>query len=264
MSDPEPTPTPESDDPKAVWRNDENAVRYLQRRPGRFPFEDEHFRVMHEVLEAHGVRVDRVLELGAGNGYMTAELCERQSVQTAVLVDVNDTMIAAAREWLAGTVPKLHLVKGDMETDAWVEEVQSWAPYEAVISRLAIHHIDNDQKKRVYGHIYDLLRPGGLFIHIEWVSSFSEVHHDYYSRLIAESSDGNAPSPATSAHAGHHHAEHDHGGCDHSHGSQRHFGHGLHAPVEEQCRWLREIGFSDVDIVFKYFEHAVFVGKRPL
>jgi len=32
------------------------------------------------------------------------------------------------------------------------------------------------------------------------------------------------------------------------------------ALVEDQCRWLREIGFRDVDCFWKYFELAIFGG----
>ena len=34
------------------------------------------------------------------------------------------------------------------------------------------------------------------------------------------------------------------------------------APVEEQCGWLRALGFQDVDCYWKYFELAVFGGFR--
>ena len=34
------------------------------------------------------------------------------------------------------------------------------------------------------------------------------------------------------------------------------------ASVEEQCRWLHEIGFQDVDCFWKYFELAIFGGFR--
>ena len=35
------------------------------------------------------------------------------------------------------------------------------------------------------------------------------------------------------------------------------------ATVEEQCLWLRQIGFVDVDCFFKVFELALFGGCRP-
>jgi hypothetical protein len=34
------------------------------------------------------------------------------------------------------------------------------------------------------------------------------------------------------------------------------------ASVEEQCGWLRDIGFQDVDCFWKYFELAIFGGFR--
>ncbi len=35
------------------------------------------------------------------------------------------------------------------------------------------------------------------------------------------------------------------------------------APVEDQCRWLRAIGFRDVDCYFRIYELAVFGGRKP-
>jgi tRNA (cmo5U34)-methyltransferase len=36
------------------------------------------------------------------------------------------------------------------------------------------------------------------------------------------------------------------------------------APVEEQCNWLRQIGFSDVDCYFRILEIALFGGRKPV
>jgi hypothetical protein len=33
--------------------------------------------------------------------------------------------------------------------------------------------------------------------------------------------------------------------------------------VEEQCRWLKEIGFVEVDCWFKVLELALFGGRKP-
>ena len=35
------------------------------------------------------------------------------------------------------------------------------------------------------------------------------------------------------------------------------------APVDEQCRWLREIGYEDVDCYLRILELAVFGGRKP-
>jgi hypothetical protein len=35
------------------------------------------------------------------------------------------------------------------------------------------------------------------------------------------------------------------------------------ASVDEQCRWLREIGYADVDCYLRLLELAVFGGRKP-
>lgn len=34
------------------------------------------------------------------------------------------------------------------------------------------------------------------------------------------------------------------------------------APLDDQCQWLREIGYVDVDCFFKAFELAIFGGCK--
>ncbi len=36
------------------------------------------------------------------------------------------------------------------------------------------------------------------------------------------------------------------------------------APVEDQCQWLRAIGFENVDCYFKILELAMFGGTKPM
>ena len=36
------------------------------------------------------------------------------------------------------------------------------------------------------------------------------------------------------------------------------------ASVEDQCEWLRDIGYEDVDCYFKFYELAVFGGRKPV
>ena len=34
-------------------------------------------------------------------------------------------------------------------------------------------------------------------------------------------------------------------------------------PIDDQVRWLGEIGFKDVDVYFKWLEVAMFGGVKP-
>jgi hypothetical protein len=35
------------------------------------------------------------------------------------------------------------------------------------------------------------------------------------------------------------------------------------APLETQLGWLREIGYQDVDCLFKIYELTLFIGRKP-
>ena len=95
------------------------------------------------------------------------------------------------------------------------------------------------------------MRPGGLFINIEHVSSLSPVYERAFYRSLAE---------------GIHRVEP--GNCSvediearYMHPEER--AANILAPVDDQLSWLRDVGFADVDCLFKAFELAIFAGRRP-
>lgn len=95
------------------------------------------------------------------------------------------------------------------------------------------------------------MRPDGLFIHIEHVSSLSPVYERAFYRSLAE---------------GIHRVESGKRSVDeiiamYSHTDER--AANILAPVEVQLKWLRDVGFLDVDCLFKAFELAVFAGRKP-
>src|SRR5205823_11736614 len=68
---------------------------------------------------------------------------------------------------------QIDLRLADLTDDAWRDGLP--APFDAVLSGYAIHHLDDARKRQVYAQIYSLLRPGGVFIHSEHVASASPL-----------------------------------------------------------------------------------------
>jgi hypothetical protein len=126
-------------------------------------------------------------------------------------------------------------------------------PFDAVVSGYAIHHLTHDHKRALYAEIFELLSAGGPFVNCEHVASptgrlerlFDEAMSEHLWERRRERGEAvtreqvlaeylNRPDRAAN----------------------------ILAPVEDQCRWLREIGFADVDCFWKYFELAIFGGYR--
>lgn len=58
--------------------------------------------------------------------------------------------------------------------------------FDLIISGFSIHHIDNEQKKRLYKDIYKLLKPKGIFLNLEHVSSPTNGLEELFNDLFLD------------------------------------------------------------------------------
>jgi SAM-dependent methyltransferase len=141
----------------------------------------------------------------------------------------------------------------DYSTKEWLESVKKNSPYDVIISSLSIHHQPDERKKEVYKEIFDLLSPGGIFIHLEHVSSptklVEDTFDDYFVDKLYETHKKNGQTKTREL-------------IYDSFINRPDKVANLLVPVEDQCNWLREIGFADVDCFFKIFGVAIFGGRK--
>jgi tRNA (cmo5U34)-methyltransferase len=103
-----------------------------------------------------GLTVTSLLDLGTGTGETLAAVLALHPGTAAVGVDVNDAMLAAAGERLAGVPLELRV--------ADLTEPLPEGPFDLVVSALAIHHLEGPDKADLFGRIAATLRPGGRFV----------------------------------------------------------------------------------------------------
>ncbi|MEJ7837914.1 MAG: methyltransferase domain-containing protein [Thermomicrobiales bacterium] len=233
-----------------VWQQEDVARSYFSSRRG-IPLADVQLDVMRRLIEEHKVTVRNLLDFGAGDG-AAAAVHSWQPVDRMVLVDLSHPMLDEARLRFAGVSAEIDYIEGDLLGSEWLPNIVARGPYDLVVSRYAIHHLPHDRKKSLYHDILGLLEPGGLFINIEHVKSASPVYQKAFDHLLIEGinatgDDAESIQATTEAYY-----------------SRQDKDTNILASVEDQCEWLREIGFVDVDCAFKIFELAVFVGKKPV
>jgi SAM-dependent methyltransferase len=209
------------------WQKAEHALAYLARAddvPHRTEGEGE-------LLRQVPADVRRILDLGTGDGRVLSLLkIERPGVE-AVAADFSPVMLEGARKRFAGDA-RVRVVEHDMRR-ALPAAGGAWGSFDAVVSSFAIHHLPDERKRSLYGEIFSLLTPGGIFANLEHVASVSvRKHHEFLAQI----------------------------GCKPEEEDRTN----LLSPVGTQLAWLREIGFEEVDCDWKWLELALFTGKKPL
>ena len=89
-----------------VWQETEAVRYYLDSIRGALPFAAEHFAIMLRFIASAGHPVRRFLDLGAGDGALSAVLLDRYPNAEAVVVDFSEPMLAAARDRLGSAAAR--------------------------------------------------------------------------------------------------------------------------------------------------------------
>jgi SAM-dependent methyltransferase len=206
----------------AEWTTAEHVDRYLARADG-CPRRAEG----ETVLLDHVPRdVRRVLDLGTGDGRLLALLRVDRRDALGVGVDFSELMLEAAHERFAGD-ERVELVAHDL-----AEPLPQLGRFDAVVSSMAIHHLEHERKRSLYAEVFDLLEPGGVFANFEHVASPTHRLHLAFFAAIDEPLEHEDPSDRL-------------------------------LDVETQLGWLRAIGFDDVDCYWKWLEMALLVAIKP-
>ena len=237
---------------KSAWEIEENAREFLEFERSAVPGADLQFSVIGKIARQWCQNPSRILDLGCGDGVLGRFLLSIFPGAKCVFVDFSDAMLQAARENLK-TLPGSEIFKADFSTPEWLSAVSPHKPFDIVISGFAIHHQPDGRKKEIYSEIYELLSPGGVFLNLEHVrSSTAEVEILFEEYYIDHLHNHHSISePATTREEI---AEGYQNRPDKEEDKLTH--------VWEQCVWLKEIGFGDVDCFFKLFEIALFGGRK--
>ncbi len=199
------------------WSEPGRVSEYLSR-------EIPHRRIAEELLlEALPERVDRFLDLGTGDGRLIGLVRERHPEARAIGIDSSEPMLERAGEHLGGD-QGVELRSHDL-----VSPLAEPGPFDAVVSGLAIHHLEDERKRALFTEVHDLLAPGGVFASLDLVRSATPQLHERFRREIGRVEDD--PSDRL-------------------------------ADLTAQMEWLRGAGFGEVDCHFKWLELALTVAVK--
>jgi tRNA (cmo5U34)-methyltransferase len=166
----------------------------------------------------------RILDLGTGDGRLLALVKRDHPNAEAVAIDFSPAMLDAAQKRFAGDA-SVAVITHNLD-----DPLPDLGKFDAVISCFAIHHLVHERKRALYSEIFGLLNLGGAFCNLEHVASPTPRLHEEFLRGIGFTVETEDPSNKL-------------------------------LDLETQLRWLREIGFVDVDCHWKWRELALLAGR---
>ena len=202
-----------------------------------------HYREIHQViidsLPFEASESFSLLELGTGTGSLALKLLARFPDSQYSGIDYSEKMLEVATAKLRKLNTHISLKTGDLI------DLNYDKRFDCIVSCLVIHHLTDEEKKKVFKRIFSLLRKPGFFInadpvksHIEHISNNNQ--QNWFDWMRAS---GLTESEIMERYKSKKELDKNSG-------------------LEEQINWLKEVGFSTTEIVWKHFDKAIFCAMR--
>ena len=178
-----------------------------------------------------------MIDLGCGTGTVSKTVKDAFPAVKTTCVDIAANMLDIAGQKLgAGT----KLIQADFNTFEFPQK------YDAVVSSLALHHLETDgDKLKFYEKIYGALNQGGIFVNIDVVRGSNDALQQAYMEKWKEFMLTNVSAQEVEQKwIPSYYAE------DHPTTLLSHFD------------MLAQCGFTDIDAVYKQHNFAVYCGRK--
>jgi tRNA (cmo5U34)-methyltransferase len=212
-----------------------HAPDYDVQRRAIVPCFDRFYGTAVGLLGLRGGELGRVLDLGAGTGLLSEAVLRRHPGAEVVLLDGSAAMLEKAAVRLPDSVRIVADLRDELPE----------GPFDAVVSSLAIHHLEHPDQRDLYARIPALLRPGGVFVNAEHV----EAPTPWLEKA------GRQAWREAAAAAGASQEELD--------ASDVRMELNRCVTVTQQLSWLAEAGLEGRDCFFRDLHFAVLAGWRP-
>jgi tRNA (cmo5U34)-methyltransferase len=244
--------TPAADRPH--W-GDENSADFLELSRYFVPERELQIEVVCELVPSDGPA--QVIDLCCGDGILSEALLRRFPDINVRGLDGSAAMLDQARRQLAPFGRRFTAEHFELADSDWREGLP---PCRAVVSSLAVHHLEDAGKQRLFSDMLAVLGPGGALVIADLIDPASAAARalaarqwdeavrrrslelagslEPYRRFLAlgwNSYSATEPDPVDKM-----------------------------APLLDQLEWMKAAGFSAVDTPWAHAGHAIFVGYRPV
>jgi tRNA (cmo5U34)-methyltransferase len=239
-------------DRSAIWSETESTT-YRDLSAYAVPERERQLAILTTLVCAARAEGD-VLDLCCGEGLLSEALLRALPEVGVHAYDGSDSMLAATRE-RAGATERLVTRRIDLAATDWR---RFEPPLRAVVSSLAIHHLDGASKRTLFADLHAALAQGGVFALADVILPATAVGHAIAAELWDEEVrrrslelDGTLEGLELFRRA-----------------DWNHFRHAEPNPIDkpstlvEQLDWLRSAGFAEVDAHWMTAGQVIVSGWR--
>ncbi len=200
-------------------------------------YEEIFYNLFHYI--PNGLNPKKVLDLGCGTGNLTAAALAHFPGAQVHALDISGEILAECRTRFSG-MDRVHYHQQDFNHLSFEP-----ASFDLIISSIAIHHILDPEKAKLYARLYELLKPNGVLVFADQTRGATD---EIYQKHIARWHDEAFKLGSTQA--------------DWDMWMQHQDAHDYHTPVPWHLDELRKAGFTQIDVIWKNIMWAVIQGVK--
>ena len=178
-----------------------------------------------------------ILDLGAGTGILTELLHQTHPQSRITLVDMSANMLDKAKNKF-NNIDNFTYIEDNYLTMDFKDN------YDIIISSLSIHHLNDKEKYTLYRKIYQHLNNQGVFINADEVIAPTDTLEKLYveketTHLLKQDLTNDEKEEIL-------------------------YRRTLDTPstLKDNLTWLDDIGYENVDVIYKYYRYFVLYGQK--
>jgi tRNA (cmo5U34)-methyltransferase len=213
---------------------DSEAVGWDERALERVPYYKEMLCVLVSLLPFTKERKFSVLDLGTGTGTIAYLIKQAFPEAQITCMDIAPQMLEMSKK-------KLGVFSGIKYEQADLVDYRFKEKYDAVVSSLALHHLEPDKNKQdLYVRMYNALNAGGVFLNADIILADDEKTQERYLKKWREFVMSNLSQE------------------DMKWNLERYYREDRPNKLNVELEWLKKAGFSSAETHFKYYNFAVY------
>lgn len=185
----------------------------------------------------------RMMDLGCGNARCMAPVLRKHPPLAYLGVDLSEAALSEAGDFLRG-LRGIEWACSDLLEHAEGEQSR----WDLIFSGFAVHHLNRDEKMRLFHALYRILVPGGVFLMADVVREEEMTRDDHvaaYTRMMRSEWKGIPPEALLE-------------GCSHV------MTYDFPATPNELLSGALSAGFNDVREIFRHGPHRVFSFEKAV